>query len=97
MTFSKPELHRDEQYDQAVRFAIDRRHAAVMPVLSANPGNGVRTVDDGPLTDWQQVYESAATSLLSGVPGVNGPTLHGAYVRDAVRPAMRGAGRDRFR
>lgn len=93
MTFSRPELNRDEQYDQAVKFAIDKRHAAVMPLLSANPGNGVVTVDDGPLTDWEQVYESAATSILSGVPGVNGPTLHGAYVRSA----MRGQGRPRFR
>lgn len=93
MTFSKPEMHGDQEYDRAVRFAIDKQHAAVVPVLSADPGGHVVTVTDEPLSDWDQVYDSAATSILSGVPGVNGPTLHGAYVRSA----MRGQGRPRNR
>ena len=31
MTFSKPEMHGDQEYDRAVRFAIDKQHAAVVP------------------------------------------------------------------
>ena len=91
-TFSRPvDLHHDEEFEQARLFSVDRRHNG----LNVNPGanNCVRTVDDIGLSDWDQVYDAAATSLLSGVPGVNGPTLHGAYVRSA----MRGQGRDRWR
>ena len=91
--FSRPAgLHEDEQFKEARLFSIDRRHNA----LNVNPGannNFVRTVNDEPLSDWQQVWESAATTILPGVPGVPGATLSGAYVRSA----MRGQGRDRWR
>ena len=93
-TFSRPaDLHHDEEFEQARLFSVDRRHNG----LNVNPGvnNYVRTVDDTGLSDWDQVYDAAATSLLSGVPrrprGCH--ELHGAYVRSRdARP-----GPDRWR
>jgi hypothetical protein len=95
-TFSKadPDNYRsDLAFGQARQFAVDRRNAALLPVTGHISGSHVQTVTDEPLSNWDQVFDSAATSLLSGVPGVPDITLRSAYVRSA----MRGQGRDRWR
>ena len=85
-TFSKPvELHEDKL------FTVDRQHNALD--FNSRANNYVREVTDKPLTSWEQVAESAAVSVLSGVPGVPSVMLNGAYVRSA----MRGHGRRRDR
>jgi hypothetical protein len=91
-TFSKPvEIHEDDEFEHARLFSIDRRHNA----LDINPGANsyVRTVTNEPLSDWGQIFETAATSVLSGVPGVPSVMLSGARLRSSLR----GEGRDRWR
>lgn len=76
-------------------FRADRRDNS----LTVNPraNNYVKTVSDEPLSDWDEVFASAATSVLSGVPGVPSVMLNGAYARGALRPSSRGLGRGRDR
>ena len=82
-TFSRPvELHRDEEFDHAVRFAEDKRDAALMPVLRARTP-GVVTVTDEP-SQWQNAIEQAGAQLLGHIPGA-----YAGYVRDGLRPASR--------
>lgn len=87
-TFTK---HDPDQYGHDKLFSTDRRHNG----LNINPhaNNFVKTVTDEPLSNWDAVFASAATSVLSGVPGVPSAALHGAYVRSAMRGL--GRGRDR--
>jgi hypothetical protein len=84
-----------EEMVQDKLFRVDRRDNA----LTINPraNNFVRTVTDEPLSNWEQVFASAATSVLSGVPGVPSVMLNGAYARGALRPSNRGLGRGRDR
>jgi hypothetical protein len=91
-TFSRPaDVHTDPLFDHAVRFAVDKRDAALMPVLRTAPP-GVVTVADESEDNWQTVRDQVAAGLFGYLPGT-----HQAYVRDALRPASRGAGRGRFR
>jgi hypothetical protein len=88
---SKPvELNTDREFDHAVKFAMERRYAALMPVIRAT-SPGVIVVSDDP-TQWDNVLEQAGADLLGRYPGT-----YAAYARDALRPASRGAGRGRFR
>jgi hypothetical protein len=89
--FSKPaELHQDQEFDHAVRFAVDKRDNAVMPVIRAT-SPGVVTVTDEP-SQWNNAIEQAGAQLLGHIPGA-----YAGYIRDGLRPASRGAGRDRWR
>lgn len=87
-TFTK---HDPDRYVTDKLFRVDRRDNA----LTINPraNNFVRTVTDEPLSNWDAVFASAATSVLSGVPGVASVMLHSAFVRSALRG--HGRGRDR--
>jgi hypothetical protein len=92
-SISRPaEVQKDELFGHAVRFAVDKRDNALMPVLNAS-NSYVRTVTNEPLSDWEQVFETAATAVLSGVPGVPSVMLQGALLRSSLR----GEGRDRWR
>jgi hypothetical protein len=92
-TISRPVPYQtDPEFDHAVTFAVDKRDNALVPVLNAS-GSYVRTVSNEPLSDWEMVFETAATSVLSGVPGVPSVMLQGARLRSSLR----GEGRDRWR
>lgn len=90
MTFSRHELHQDAEFEQARLFSVDRRHNALMPEIRAT-SPGVVTVTDEP-SEWQNAIEQAGAHLLGHIPGA-----YAGYVRDGLRPASRGAGRDRWR
>jgi hypothetical protein len=90
--FSKPAAYTsDPEFDHAVRFSVDKRDAALMPVLRAR-ALGVVTVSDSPEDNWEYIRDQVAAGLFGYLPGV-----HQAYVRDALRPAGRGQGRGRDR
>ena len=92
MTFSRHELHPDQEFEQARMFSVDRRHNA----LNVNPGRlsggHVVTVADDSDENLDFIRDQIVAGMFGYVPGV-----HQQYVRDALRPASRGAGRDRWR
>ena len=86
--FSRPaDLQQDQEFGHAVRFAVDRRHAAVVPVLSTNPGSNVVTVSDESL--WESVAEMGAAVTFGRIPGALGVAVNSAYARSALRPQAR--------
>ena len=92
-TFSRPvDLHHDEEFEQARLFSVDRRHNG----LSVNPGRisggHVVTVADDSDENVDFIRDQIVAGMFGYVPGV-----HQQYVRDALRPASRGQGRDRWR
>jgi hypothetical protein len=87
-TFTK---HDPDCYVHGKLFGVDRRDNAL--TINPHANNYVKTVTEAPLSDWDDVFASAATSILSGVPGVPSVMLHSAYVRSALRG--HGRGRDR--
>jgi len=90
--FSAPvELHADDEFDHAVRFAVDKRDTALVPVLNASNSH-VRVVSD----DSDENLDFIRDQIMAGLFGYV-PSVHQKYVRDALRPASRGVGRDRFR
>ena len=91
--FSKPvELHRDEQFDHAVRFAMHKRDASLMPVTGRISGSNVVTVTDEP-DQLEDAVRAAGADLL----GQQYPYARAGFVRHALRSSSRGAGRDRWR
>lgn len=89
-TFSTPRSYTaDPEFDHAVRFAIDRRDAGLIPMPNAS-GSHVVTV--GESSDWEQVAEVGAAQFLGHVPNLGVPI--GSAV---IRSALRGSGRDRDR
>jgi hypothetical protein len=98
-TISRPVRYgTDPEFDHAVRFAVDKRDNALMPVLSAS-NNYVRTVSNDPddFSQWDEALESAGVQVLSQMPGSIALQARAAYTRSALRPASRGLGRDRWR
>jgi hypothetical protein len=91
-TFGRPaDLQQDQEFGHAVRFAVDKRHAAVVPVLRAtSPGVVTLTDDDDQLDDG---LRAAGADLL----GQQYPYARAGFVRHALRPSAQGAGRDRWR
>jgi hypothetical protein len=91
-TFSPPvEYTSNPEFDHAVRFAIDKRDAALMPVLRTT-SPGVKTVSDDSDANLEFIRDQIVAGLFSGVPGARAQ-----YVRDALNPASRGQGRGRDR
>ncbi|HEX5290128.1 MAG TPA: hypothetical protein VFX25_14785 [Streptosporangiaceae bacterium] len=89
MTFSTHELHQDQAFERAELFSIDRRHNAVKINLGAN--NYVVTVsDDDQMND---ALRAAGADIL----GRRFSYARDGFVRSALRPSSRGAGRDRWR
>ena len=93
-TISKPvPYHTDPEFDHAVRFAVDKRDAALMPVISAHASH-VRDVADGP-GQWEIVTEQAGAQILSSAFPHSNLALQ---ARGAlIRSSLRGDGRGRWR
>jgi hypothetical protein len=90
MTFSNHELHPDQAFERAELFTIDRRHNAL--ILNPGMNSYVRTVsdDDDQMND---ALRAAGADIL----GQQYPYARAGFVRSALRPSSRGAGRDRWR
>ena len=90
MTFSRHELHGDQEFEQARLLSVDRRHNG----LNVNPGanNYVVTVsdDDDQLDD---ALRAAGADIL----GQQYPYAHAGLARHALRATSQGAGRPRWR
>ncbi|MGH3275469.1 MAG: hypothetical protein ACRDNZ_14250 [Streptosporangiaceae bacterium] len=90
--FSQPvELARDELFTRGTKFAIDRQHAAVMPVLTGL-GSHVQTV-----TDDDDQLDDALRAAGAGLLGQQYGYAHAGFARHALRPTGQGDGRDRWR
>jgi hypothetical protein len=91
-TISRPVSYvPDAEFDHAVRFAVDKRDAALMPVLRASTP-GVVTVTDEP-DQMDDALRAAGADLLGQQYGY----ARAGFVRHALRPSSQGAGRDRWR
>ena len=88
-TFSK---HDPDSYRADPLFSIDRRHNA----LTINPnGSHVRVVSND--TDGDDQLDDALRAAGADLLGGQYPYARAGFVRGALRPASRGAGRGRFR
>jgi hypothetical protein len=92
MTFSRHEMHQDENWDRARLFSIQKQYNAVMPEIGRISGSHVVTVGDDSDENLTEIRDQIVAGMFGYVPGV-----HQQYVRDALRPASRGQGRDRWR
>jgi hypothetical protein len=88
------EVTRDpaEEYVQDKLFTTDRRYNGLDVNTGHISGSHVRTVSDDSEDNWRYIRDQVAAGLFGYIPGV-----HQAFVRDALRPASRGGGRDRWR
>ena len=91
-TFSRPaEVQKDENFDHAVRFAVDRRDAGLIPMPNASGGNVVTVGENADQLD--DALRAAGADLLGG----RYPYARAGFVRHPLRASSQGAGRDRWR
>jgi hypothetical protein len=92
--FSKPvELHEDDEFRQARLFMRDRRANGLDVNTGRISGSHVVEVSDEPDDQLYDALRAAGADIL----GAQYPYARAGFVRNALRPASRGAGRDRWR
>lgn len=91
--FSKPELHQDEQFEQARLFSVNRRLAGLNVNTGHVSGSNVVTVTDDPDDQMDDALRAAGADIL----GHQYPYARQGFVRAALRPAAEGGGRSRWR